>query len=72
MARKPNLKSIETLMKSGGVFQLTASQYLKETGSSLPKSSWYLINRSALAQLAQKFGYQVKVQERIVLFENKI
>lgn len=65
---KPNLSEIKRRLTYGDNFSLTDAQYKKRTGLALPKRKDYLESKSAVAKLAKKFGYSVKVQERIVFF----
>ena len=53
---KPNLKEINNLLLSGKNFSLTESQYLKSTGLNIPKSEYYLKNKSAIYKDAEKYG----------------
>ena len=69
--KRPILINIDKLFLSGKNFSLTESQYFNETEARLPKDSYYLKNRSAIAKLAKKRGYKILIQERIVLFEKE-
>ncbi|MBQ6675108.1 MAG: hypothetical protein IJM75_03160 [Ruminococcus sp.] len=67
----PNLKKIEELLKSGEEFNLTNSQYKKKTGLDIPKNPSYLINSSAIAKLADRYGRKIVLQERQISFVKK-
>ena len=62
--RKPNFEKIISLLEANEEFSLTEKQYEKSTGSTLPKSDYYLKNKSALAKMAKKYGYIVEVQAK--------
>lgn len=62
---KPNLKSFKTLFESGADFSITEEQYLNEAGTTLPKMP-YLEKKSALANMAKSFGYELKVKNVII------
>ena len=68
---KPNLEKIDTLLLSGQNFSLTETQYQKETNATLPKDFYYLKNRSAVAKLAKRHGFSIKIQEKTILFEKE-
>lgn len=71
MAKKPNLKNLESLFKTSSEFSLTDAQYEKKTGASLPKNTSYLKNNSALAKKAKEYGYTIEVIEKKVLLKKK-
>ena len=41
MAKKPNLKNLESLFKTNDEFSLTDAQYEKKMGATLPKNTSY-------------------------------
>lgn len=55
----PNFDRIITQLDSGQSFSLTNSQYKKSTGFDIPKSTWYLLNQSAVAKRAKEHGYKL-------------
>lgn len=63
---KLNFEKITPLFEADQEFSLTESQYLKSVGYPLPKDSYYLKNKSALANEARKYGYQVEIKEKVV------
>lgn len=65
---KPNLTEIERRLTYGDDFSLTDAQYQKRTGLALPKKKSYLEKESAVAKLANKYGYVLEVQEKKVSF----
>lgn len=69
---RPNLEKIDNLLLSGESFSLTETQYQKETDANLPKNCYYLRNKSAIAKLAKKHGYIIKIKERTIIFERGI
>ncbi len=54
------METLDHLFDKGLSFQLTDSEYEKETGVSLPKEKNYLMKNSALAKLAEKRGYYIE------------
>ena len=54
---KPNLSSIESLLSTGNKFALTENQYHKETSATMPKNFYYLKTNSAVAKLANRYGF---------------
>jgi len=71
MAKQPKFDTLEKLFSTGKDFELTDAQYEKKTGTPLPKSSYYLVNKSALARRAKEKGYQLKVIEKRVILTKK-
>lgn len=61
--RKPDFTNLLSLLEANEDFSLTENQYLKSTGSSLPKSPYYLKQNSALAKFARRHGYALAVEE---------
>lgn len=58
-------EQIESLLKIGESFSLTESQYEEKTGQKIPHSSKsYLLHRSAIARLAQQYGYEMTAKMR--------
>ena len=68
MAKHPHLESIEQLLSENSNFTLTSTQYEKETGTTLPKGDYYLKKKSAVAKIAEKFGYRIETKERTIEF----
>ena len=68
---KPKLDEIEKLLQQGKDFFLTDAQYEKLTGIPLPKDSYYLKNRSALAKIAKNADYVIEVIEKRVILTKK-
>ena len=71
MSKKPNLKSLVNLFESGEDFELTDAQYEKKTGAPLPKGTYYILNKSASAKEAQKYGYELELIEKKVILKKK-
>ena len=69
MSKKPDLKPLVSLFESGKDFELTDAQYEKKTGAPLPKYKYYILNQSALAKEAQKYGYELELIEKTVTFK---
>ena len=65
---RPDLTKVRKMLESGEEFSLTEKQYLKKTGTTIPKDGYYLTHRSAVARVAQANGYSIEVQERTILF----
>lgn len=68
MAR-PKLDNIIKQLETGEDFSLTDSQYKRKTGLNIPKNPYYLLNSSAVAGVAEKYGYKLVIQERTLIFE---
>jgi len=71
MGTKPKLDMLTPLFAKGESFSLTDAQYEKRTGAMLPKEKNYLLKRSALAKMCRKYGYSLKLQEKIVYLEKE-
>ncbi len=67
---KPNLTNFEALFKSGENFSITEEQYLQESGQRFPKQP-YLQNNSALARMAKSYGYEIKVENVLVILKKE-
>lgn len=63
---KLNFEKIIPLFEANQEFSLTESQYQKQVGKTLPKDSYYLKRKSALAQQAQKYGYYIEIKEKTI------
>ena len=68
---KIDFSKIETMLNSSLNFSLSEKQYEKLTGRKMPKDTSYLINKSALANFAEKLGLRIRVQEKTISFEKK-
>ena len=68
---KPDLKEINKLLLSEKNFSLTESQYFKITGLNIPKSKYYLKNKSAVYKDAEKYGYVIELQEKTLIFKKR-
>lgn len=69
MSRQPNLSELLPLFEAQSDFSLTESQYAEKTGAALPKDSYYLLKKSAVARAAMENGYEVLLNERTILFK---
>lgn len=69
MSKKPKINNLEIFFKRGENFSLTDAQYEKETGAMLPKSPYYIKNKSALAKMAKKYGFCIEVIEKTVIIK---
>lgn len=69
MAKKPDLKKLDTLFDTNNEFTLTDKQYKNRTGARLPENLYYLKNNSALAKKCRKYGFSMSVQEKTVTFK---
>lgn len=69
---KPDFSKIIPLLESNEEFSLTEKQYLKRTGRDLPKDTYYLKNRSALAKEVEKYGYSIEVKERTIILKKAV
>ncbi|MBR2304496.1 MAG: hypothetical protein IJ871_05105 [Ruminococcus sp.] len=65
---RPDLTKVRKMLEAGEEFSLTEKQYLKKTGTNIPKDGYYLTHKSAVARAAQENGYSIEVQERTILF----
>ncbi len=59
------------MFESGRDFELTEAQYEKKTGARLPKNSYYLCKKSALAKRADEKGYEIELVEKRVILKKK-
>ena len=66
---KPNLTKLLLLFKAQSDFSLTETQYAEKTGAALPKDSYYLLKKSAVAKAAMENGYEILLNERTILFK---
>ena len=44
------------------ILKISAMEYQKLVGNELPKGTWYLLNKSALAKHLREKGYSMKVE----------
>lgn len=72
MGKHPDFFELEKLFGEGNDFELTESRYEKLTGAALPKNKYYLSNKSAIAKLARRNGYDVDVIEKTILLKKKV
>ena len=72
MAQKPDLSNILSLLGANEDFSSTEKQYLKSTGTTMPKDSKYLKRRSAVAKLAKEQGYVIEIAERTISFKKVV
>lgn len=66
---KPNLTKLLLLFEAQSDFSLTETQYAEKTGAALPKDSYYLLKKSAVAKAAMENGYEILLNERTILFK---
>lgn len=77
MSKRPKLDELDYLFEAGEDFQITSKEYESKTGAPLPKNKSYLINNSALAQMAKERGYIItdiveeSVPKRTVSFKRR-
>ena len=71
MGKRPKLSQVDELFKKGIEFKLTDAEYESKTGCPLPKDTYYLQKKSALAKLAMQNGYDIQVIEKQVIFRKK-
>lgn len=69
---KVDFSKITPLLRSNEEFSITEKQYLKNTGRELPKDTYYLKNRSALANEVKKYGYSIEVKERTIILKKAV
>ena len=69
MSKKPNLSELLPLFEAQSDFSLTETQYTEKTGAALPKDSYYLLKKSAVAKAAMGKGYEILLNERTILFK---
>ena len=72
MANKINFSKFLPLLESNEEFSITEKQYLKSTGRTLPKDTYYLKHGSAFSKEAEKYGYVIEVNERTILLKKAI
>ncbi len=68
MGRRPNLNGIKSKLEKGNEFKMTRAQYIKSTGIDIPESKSYTERRSAVARLANEYGYQIEVVPEVLVF----
>lgn len=71
MGKHPDLSALTSMFGKGQNFELTDAQYERKTGVPLPKGSYYLRNRSAVARVAMENGYSIEVIEKRIVFTKK-
>lgn len=71
MSNAVDLSKMIPLLEADEDFSITESQYLKNTGKTMPKDTYYLKKRSALSRLAQKYGFQLEIHERTIIVTKK-
>lgn len=71
MKKKPNFEELEHTFSKGEEFSLTEAQYKAKTGAPMPQKKSYLLNNSALAKRAKKFGYRLELIEKTIIFKKK-
>ena len=71
MGKHPQLDALDKLFDSKNTFSLTDRQYEKLCGIPLPKYTYYLLNRSALAEKCRERGFALSVREKVVTFEKE-
>lgn len=69
---KLNFGKLDALFQAGQEFSLTESQYQKSVGKPLPKDTYYLKTRSALANEAKKHGFQIEIKEKTICLKKAI
>ena len=66
--RHPKLDKITDILKEGKNFSLNRSQYIGLTGIDIPQQKSYVENKSAVAKLAEKYGYKIIVVPEVLEF----
>ena len=66
--RKPKLGILEKELQKGKSFTLTDEQYLSKTGADFPKNRSYARTKSAVAKLAHKHGYIIRIIPKQIHF----
>lgn len=69
---KLNFGKLDALFQAGQEFSLTKNQYQKSVGKPLPKDTYYLKTRSALANEAKKNGFQIEIKEKTICLKKAI
>lgn len=69
---KLNFDRLIPLFKANEEFSLTESQYKKSVGRELPKDTYYLKRKSALAKEAKKHGFCIEIQEKTISLKKVI
>ena len=68
MGKRPEVDKLDYLFEQKIDFELTGSLYEEITGVALPKKNSYIKNQSALANKADKFGYEITdVQDKAII-----
>lgn len=71
MSNRPKMGEIEAMLSKGVAFSLTEAQYEKKTGARMPKDGSYLLKRSALARKCKEYGFELRLQEKVVFMEKR-
>ncbi len=61
MGKRPNLSGMKKYFVKGNDFCINRDQYIKITGIDIPQGKSYTENKSAVAKMADQYGYKVKV-----------
>ncbi len=69
MSKRPDLTELLPLFEAQADFSLTETQYAEKTGATLPKDSYYLLRKSAVAKAAAQHGFALFVNERTISFK---
>ena len=66
---RPHLGKIEEKLEKGKGFELSNQQYKNLTETDFPKSKYYAEKKSAVAKLAQQYGFQIEVIPQRIIFK---
>lgn len=72
MSNKVDFSKFLPLLESNEEFSITEKQYLKNTGRTLPKDTYYLKHCSALSKEVEKYGYEIEVKERTIILKKAV
>lgn len=71
MSKKPNTNKIKKILQRGVNFKLSREEYIKLTGADIPQNKNYTERKSAVAKLADEYGFRIIVIPEQLMFEKK-
>ena len=69
MGKNPNFTKLYPLFEANSDFSLTEKQYEKLMGAPMPTRTHYLLNGSAVMRAAKESGFQISLNEKMLLFK---
>ncbi len=69
MSKLPKFTELFPLFEANSDFSLTEEQYEQMTGAPLPKETYYLLKKSAVAKRAAEHGFKLVLNKRTISFK---